>query len=119
MIYRCRFLAILGVFGSLVGSILCFIKVSISNFNYKLIKFTKIIVLVNGMIVRMVQTRKPREDYMILVLCAFNSVLLWFGGGTILNQCLVVETSPYEIAFKLKLSRIPNSNKARKSTIFK
>lgn len=26
VIYRCRFLAILGVFGSLVGSILCFIK---------------------------------------------------------------------------------------------
>lgn len=27
VIYRCRFMAILGVFGSLIGSFLCFIKV--------------------------------------------------------------------------------------------
>ena len=59
MIYRCRFLAIFGVFGSLIGSFLCFIKVSISHFvNLYLIKFTKIVVLLNRVFVQMMQLKK-------------------------------------------------------------
>ncbi|GAU15741.1 hypothetical protein TSUD_235540 [Trifolium subterraneum] len=41
MIYRCRFLAILGVFGSLIGSILCFIK------SHRLSEFLTNSILVN------------------------------------------------------------------------
>jgi hypothetical protein len=69
MIYRCRFLAILGVFGSLIGSFLCFIKVPISNFVISMI--------LSDEICQIYCTSQWNVCLNNLVLCTLDSVLLW------------------------------------------
>ncbi|WJX61405.1 hypothetical protein P8452_46498 [Trifolium repens] len=97
MIYRCRFLAILGVFGSLIGSFLCFIKGS----SFVAVSFLEYFVYVNR--TKVIQLLIEALDVYLL-----GTVMLVFGMG--LYELFVSNLD--------SASSLPDQNPSDRSNLF-